>query len=308
MTRRIAVRARSGRIRTGLSITCCCALLQLASATTAAAGEVPCLPLPNGSFDEFLAGWLLVPESSQSGDAFINDMTGIVDASGYQLPDGSFFDDRVLFLSMEAVAGLNGEIGHASHTLTAEAQVVANGRYLHLRRGGAFEFQFLGTGGRAISAVIRVESLEGDVAERVIYDFGNTPEPGCFFGLSVLGTFDSLLPDLYIDVAEAGIEAGEMVTVSAALRVHAETVDPCQFNITSASLLVDEFEFCATRPHPADIDRDGDVDEVDYGLFVSVLLGENFDALHGITSDVNEDGFADGADVGPFVAAVLGEE
>lgn len=294
--------------RTFVHVIAAAGLLTMSSAGTrawASGGEPVCVDMPNGSFDQFLAGWTLTPFAHVNGDAFNHDASGIYDASGYQLPDETFFDTRVLGLVLESAAGVFEGVGMASYDLRAETQVVASDRYLRVRRGGGFEFLFLGTGGRGITAEIGVTAADGDGATRVLYSWSNKPEPGCLFGLSVLGTFDSQLVDVYLDLAEAGIEIGETVTVWVRLLVYAETSEPCQFVVTSAYLLVDEFEFCDRQPNKADIDRDGDVDDIDALLFVSVLLGEHFDGLHWAASDVNGDGYADGRDVGPFVAAAL---
>ncbi len=55
-----------------------------------------------------------------------------------------------------------------------------------------------------------------------------------------------------------------------------------------------------------DIDADGDLDDVDQALFISVLIGDESDAAYVARSDLNGDGLPDGRDVPAFVSARLG--
>jgi hypothetical protein len=54
-----------------------------------------------------------------------------------------------------------------------------------------------------------------------------------------------------------------------------------------------------------DIDGDGDVDAVDIGLFVGVLIGTEVNADYQWRSDLDHNGQADGRDIQPFVDALL---
>jgi hypothetical protein len=283
---------------------CFAAAFHLSSMQAAAAWPPECELIPNGSFDEFLDGWALVPAVDVSGNAGFSDSSGIYDATAYLTADGIPFDDRVLALWMVAGAGGFGEPGAADVELRARTTTLATNRYFRLRRGGIFEFEFLGAVGRRIEADVTIEGSDM-FATKVFYAGGGNPALGCEFGLSVLGTFDSMLSETYIDLEEAGIPVGSEVSIEIRLRLLAETLDPCQEAITSATLIIDRIEFCDEAPNPADIDRDGDADETDVSLFVSVLLGQNFDPLHSTTSDVNADAYADGRDVAAFVAAYL---
>jgi hypothetical protein len=275
---------------------------------TPAPAQPNCELVPNGSFDELLNGWTLTPTSEVSGGAAFSDASGVYDASNYQALDGTFFDSSVLALWMETSAGLSGEPGAAVYELQAETTAVATDRYLRLRRGGSFEYQFFGAVGRRIEADVQIDGPAGATATHTFYNSGATASTSCVFGLSVLGTFDSILPEIYIDLNDADTPLGSDVTIKLRLRVEAETIDPCQQAITSALLILDRIEISDTAPNPADIDRDGDADEIDLSLFVSVLLGEHFDPLHSVTSDVNGDAYADGRDIPPFTAAYLGDD
>ena len=57
--------------------------------------------------------------------------------------------------------------------------------------------------------------------------------------------------------------------------------------------------------NPADINGDGDLDLVDVGLFVGVLIGTNPDLTHAARSDLNGDGVADGRDIADFVESMI---
>lgn len=61
---------------------------------------------------------------------------------------------------------------------------------------------------------------------------------------------------------------------------------------------------CDASP-PGDIDGDGDVDQDDTTVFISVLLGTDVDPGHMNRADLDSSGTADGLDVHPFVDALL---
>lgn len=57
---------------------------------------------------------------------------------------------------------------------------------------------------------------------------------------------------------------------------------------------------------PGDIDGDGDIDDVDAGLFAGVLTGAETTTEYVTRSDLNDDSIADGADIADFIVAYLG--
>lgn len=62
--------------------------------------------------------------------------------------------------------------------------------------------------------------------------------------------------------------------------------------------------FTVDPPIAGDLNDDGNIDVVDAGLLVGVLLGTDTDPLHLCTSDMNEDGQHDGLDVNLFILAL----
>ena len=65
-------------------------------------------------------------------------------------------------------------------------------------------------------------------------------------------------------------------------------------------------QFAVVVPGVAgDLDDDGDVDFVDLGFFVGVLVGTNLDAQHIARSDLDQDGSPNGDDILLFVGAML---
>ncbi|MFQ5428947.1 MAG: alpha-amylase family glycosyl hydrolase [Phycisphaerae bacterium] len=66
----------------------------------------------------------------------------------------------------------------------------------------------------------------------------------------------------------------------------------------------DQFVLIAPQV-PGDLDGDGDIDFVDLGFFVGVLVGTDLDAQHIARSDLNLDGNSNGEDVSLFVSLML---
>jgi len=91
-----------------------------------------------------------------------------------------------------------------------------------------------------------------------------------------------------------GAPAGSAITATAAQNAGGST---------------SEFSACVTAvvaPNlAADIDGDGDVDEIDIEMFVAVLLGNDTSPDRAIGCDLNNDTVADGLDIQAFLDAVL---
>jgi hypothetical protein len=200
-----------------------------------------CTSLSNGSFDDGLAGWNIVPEESSTGDAFTSFSTAIVDASGYS----PAFDTQVLQMTVDAAAGLSGGTGSTQGELRLVRNVTVASPVLRFTLGGGFEFQFTGQGGRSLSLTIDVEGPGGHTLTHVVYDSGAVePLKTCFPSLSVLGTFDHQPPIVEIDFTGTAIQVGDKVDIVLRLEATAGAIHPCQFTVTSAFLLLDEFQWC----------------------------------------------------------------
>ena len=282
-------------------------LTSLTIATGAVAHPL-CELMPDGSFDKGKSGWQLMPEQVLVGDAGGFADAEIIDGTTYfGLGVDSPFDSSVLRLTATAVAGAGLLPGDSVLGVTATQSVVVNGPFLRYVIGGSFEFQFFGLGDRRIEAFVSVLSADGDEAVGVIYDSGEAvPQPICGFGLSVLGTFDTYPPEMYVNLAAAGVEPGDTATISITLRASAGALVDCQDTISSAVLLVDDLSFCDRAPIVGDLNGDGVVDGIDLGILLSnwsIPAGSpGCSSEFPCPSDLNQDAHVDGLDLGMLLS------
>jgi len=250
-------------------------VLGVASNTDHARAVQPlCALIPNGSFADGEAGWSLLTEFDPVGDAGAFVDAAIIDGTQYQGFGGNpGFDSSVLALTVSAGAGFSCGTGEVAASASAATTATVTDRYLRIERGGTFEFQFLGQGLRGLQAIVRVDGPDGVELEHAIYASSTEPEPGCDFGLAVLGTFDADPNTVYIDLFSQGFLLGDEVAVSVELRAQAGALTRCQFTQVDALLIIDNFTFCDVAPNPADFDDDCDADLADYALFADCLTG-----------------------------------
>ncbi len=281
-----------------------------ASACVGIALAGDCQLIPNGSFHDGLLGWQVeVVQDDPSGDAAAGASAALFDGSTYG--DPPVFDSATLAISASALAGLNGQTGSAGVELVARTSATAAQRYLRVRRGGGFEFQFQGRAAREIRVAFEVATGDGRLAETVLYSNASDGDEACEPGLSVLGTFDALEPRLQVDLAAAGIGVGEAVEVRVRVRVAAKTLADCQFLVNQAFLIVDEFEFCPTRLGLGDLNCDGVIDFFDIEPFLLALFDPpQYTAIYSfcdiLRADLTGDGSVDFFDIDPFVECLFG--
>ena len=72
------------------------------------------------------------------------------------------------------------------------------------------------------------------------------------------------------------------------------------------TLIIDTiYELLNDLSLPGDLDDDGDVDMVDLGIFVDVLLGQDSDPAHESRADLNGDQTINGDDIQLFIDTIM---
>jgi hypothetical protein len=232
-----------------------------------------CDAVRNGDFENRLAGWAVVPQNTQAGQASASSDAQAVDGRVFGPP--LMGQAAALTVLSHALGGGSG-VNEASASIVISAQAVASNRFLVFDGFGSWEMLRSGGGTGSYELRAEVEDGEGDIASRTLAIFNSPPPLACGLGMSILGIITSNGP-FALDVLfggdgqqPTGINLGDAVTLRLRLECSAGAVTgSCDEAEMAIFMFVDGVRFCSLPIGCPDFTDD---DQVDVDDLIAVIL------------------------------------